>query len=109
MLRMLSHKLWIVMLAVPGASFALGLGDIHVQSALHQPLTAEIELVGATPEDLARLSAGIANEDTFRRYGLERASFLFSTTLKVSQDKQGRPVLLLRSADAFTEPVVTFL
>jgi FimV-like protein len=109
MLRLSSHKLWIVMLAVPGASFALGLGDIHVQSALHEPLTAEIELVGATQEDLARLNAGIANEDTFRRYGLERAPFLFTTTLKVSQDKQGHPVLLLRSADAFTEPVVTFL
>jgi len=109
MLRTLDRKLLVLILALPGASFALGLGDIHVDSALHQPLTAQIELVGATQEDLARLSAEIANEETFRRYGLERPPFLFTTVLKVGQDKQGHPVLVLRSNEAFTDPVVTFL
>jgi FimV-like protein len=109
MLRMLGHKLLLLSLALPGASLALGLGDLHVESALHQPLTAQIELVGATQEDLARLSARIADEETFERYGLERPAFLFTTALKISQDKQGHPVLVLRSTDAFTDPVVTFL
>jgi FimV-like protein len=88
---------------------ALGLGDIHVQSALHEPLTAQIDLIDATPADLASLSAEIAAAELFQRYSLERPSFLSSTALRVIQDNQGRPALALRSTAAFTEPVVTFL
>ena len=48
-------------LVLPSAALAFGLGDIHVKSALHEPLAAEIELVGATDDDLAALTAGIAD------------------------------------------------
>ena len=34
----------------PQALYALGLGDIKLNSALNQPFDAEIELVAATPE-----------------------------------------------------------
>ena len=40
-----------LLLAVPAMTHALGLGDIHLSSALNQPLRADIELVGATAED----------------------------------------------------------
>ena len=33
----------------PSLSWALGLGDIHLESALNEPLRAEIDLVAATP------------------------------------------------------------
>ena len=48
-------------LAMPGAAHALGLGDIHVDSALNEHLVAEIDIVGATPEELADLRAAVAN------------------------------------------------
>lgn len=108
MLRRLGYKL-LLGLALPSVSFALGLGDIHVESALHQPLAAQIEIVGVTAENSAGLSAEIADEEMFRRHGLERPVALSSTALTVRQDKQGRAVLILRSTDAFTEPMVTFL
>ena len=38
----------------PGALYALGLGEIKLNSALNQPFDAEIELVSATQEDLGR-------------------------------------------------------
>jgi pilus assembly protein FimV len=109
MLRSFGPTLLTPILALPSASLALGLGDIHVESALHQPLVAQIDLVGATSDDLARLNGGIANEEIFQRYGLERPSFLSGTALVVGQDRQGRPVLILRSTERFTEPAVTFL
>jgi pilus assembly protein FimV len=96
-------------LAMPGAASALGLGDIHVDSALNERLAAEIDLVGATPEDLIDLRAAVANRDTFLRYGAERPAFLASATFKVATDSQGHPVLAIRSTDAFTEPLVNFL
>lgn len=109
MLRPSVLKILILGLLAPGAALALGLGDIHVQSALHQPLTAQIEIVGAGPENTAGLSATIADAETFQRYGLERPSSLASTALTVHQDGQGHAVLFLRSTDSFTEPMVTLL
>ncbi len=46
------------LLAVPGASFALGLGEIHLRSSLNAPLNAEIELT-ASAEELTSLRAQI--------------------------------------------------
>jgi FimV-like protein len=96
-------------LVLPGAAFALGLGDIRIKSALHEPLAAEIELIGATDDDLAALSAGMADAETFERYGLERPLALSTTTFQVGKDSRGDPVISLRSTDALREPVLTFL
>ena len=87
-------------LAMPGAAHALGLGDIHVDSALNERLVAEIDIVGATPEELADLRAAVANRETFLQLGAERPAFLNSATFKLSEDKRGRPVLSVRSTDA---------
>jgi pilus assembly protein FimV len=96
-------------LSVPGAAHALGLGDIHVDSALNERLAAEIDIVGATALDLTDLRAKLANRETFLRYGADRPAFLSSATFKVTQDSQGRPVLAIRSTESFTDPVVNLL
>src|SRR3984885_4952636 len=96
-------------LSMPGAAQALGLGDIHVDSGLNERLAAEIEIVGATPLELAELKAAVANHETFLHYGAERPAFLASTTFRVAQDAHGRPVLAVRSSESFTEPVINFL
>ena len=100
---------WMMALTMPGAAQALGLGDIHVDSALNERLAAEIDIVGATPLELADLKAALANRETFARFGADRPAFVASTTFKVTQDSQGRPVLSLRSTESFTEPVVNIL
>jgi pilus assembly protein FimV len=96
-------------LSVPGAAHALGLGEIHVDSALNERLAAEIDIVGATALELTDLRAAVANREIFARYGADRPAFLSSATFKVTQDSQGRPVLAVRSTESFTEPVVNFL
>jgi pilus assembly protein FimV len=96
-------------LSLPGAAHALGLGEIHVNSALNEPLAADIDIVGATAEELSSLTASVANKDAFLRFGAERPSFLASATFKVSHDVKGKPVLLIRSTESFTEPVVNLL
>ena len=84
-------------LSMPGAVQAIGLGEIHVDSALNERFAAEIDIVGATALELADLRASVANRDTFLRYGVDRPAFLASATFKVAQDAQGRPVLAVRS------------
>jgi pilus assembly protein FimV len=96
-------------MSLPGAARALGLGDIRVDSALNEPLSAQIDIVGATREELVELTAKVANREMFQRYGADRPSFLATATFKVGLDSQGRPVLNVRSAEAFTDPVINFL
>jgi pilus assembly protein FimV len=96
-------------LSMPGAAHALGLGDIHVDSALNERLSAEIDIVGATALELNDLRAALASRETFLRHGADRPAFLASTTFKVTEDAQGRPVLAVRSTESFTEPVVSLL
>jgi len=90
-------------------SWALGLGDIHLESALNEPLRAEIDLVAATPEELAGLRATLAANDAFVRYGIDRPSFLSSLAFKVGKSKDKRDVLLVTSSQSISEPFVTFL
>ena len=96
-------------MSLPGAAKALGLGDLRVDSVLNEPLSAQIDIVGATRDDLIELTAKVANHEIFQRFGADRPSFLQSATFKVGLDPQGRPVLNVRSAEAFTDPVINFL
>ncbi len=93
----------------PSLSWALGLGEIHLNSALNEPLRAEIDLIAATPDELTALRADLASREAFTRYGIDRPPFLSSMTFKVGKSKDGRDVLLVRSSDAIPEPFVTFL
>jgi pilus assembly protein FimV len=96
-------------LSMPGTGHALGLGDIHVNSKLNEPLAAEIDIVGATADELLGLRASLANRETFQRFGFEWPAFLSSTTFKVTHNGQGQPVLMVRSSDSFTDPLVNIL
>ncbi len=94
----------------PSLSWALGLGEIHLNSALNEPLTAEIDLVAAAPDELTALRASLAPREAFTRYGIDRPPFLSTLTFKVGKSsKDSRDVLLVRSTDAIPEPFVTFL
>src|SRR5208282_804745 len=96
-------------LLIPSLSWALGLGEIHLNSALNEPMNAEIDLIAASPEELTALRANLAGRDSFTRYGIDRPPFLSTLTFKVGKSKDGRDVLLVRSADSIPEPFVTFL
>jgi pilus assembly protein FimV len=93
----------------PSLSWALGLGEIHLNSALNEPMKAEIDLIGATPDELAAMQATLAGKDSFTRYGIDRPPFLSTLTFKLGKSKEGRDVLVVRSTDAIPEPFVTFL
>ncbi|MEP7245646.1 MAG: FimV/HubP family polar landmark protein [Gammaproteobacteria bacterium] len=93
----------------PPAAFALGLGDVRLLSSLNAPLDAEIELVGATPEELGTLKAQIATRDTFARYGLDWPAALGTVTLTPQRKPDGKEVIRLRTSDTITEPFLTLL
>src|SRR5271167_1984044 len=93
----------------PSLSWALGLGEIHLNSALNEPLRAEIDLIAASPDELPALRANLAGKDSFTRYGIDRPPFLTTFTFTLGKSKEGRDVLVVHSSDAIPEPFVTFL
>jgi pilus assembly protein FimV len=96
-----------LLVAVPGISFGLGLGEIQLKSTLNAPLNAEIELT-ATDEELATLKAQLASRDTFTRYGLDYPAFLLGVQVQLVR-QSGRNVIQLTSSASITEPFATFL
>jgi pilus assembly protein FimV len=97
------------LLLAPQAAFSLGLGDIRLGSALNEPLSAEIDLVAPTAEELSSMSAQLASRELFQRYGLERPGYLDTVQFRVGRGRDGRNVLLVNSAAPVSEPFVTFL
>ena len=102
-------RLLVLALSLPEVSHALGLGNMRVESILNEPLSAQIDIIGATPEELQAITATVASAELFQRFNAERPAFLSSATFSVGTDATGKPVLNIQSSDAFTEPLVEFL
>lgn len=109
MVRKIAFSVWLALLIVPFSAQGLGLGEITLNSALNQPLDADIELLSVEQEDLATLTATMASRDLFARYGLDRASFLDSISLDVRSRTDGRQVIHVSSNRSISEPFVTML
>ncbi|MDJ0911236.1 MAG: FimV/HubP family polar landmark protein [Woeseiaceae bacterium] len=99
-----------LVLLISSEVWALGLGEIRLESGLNQPLRAEIELLAATPEELANLRIDLASAETFERYGIDRPFYLQDITFEVvrSGTADGNFVRV-RSTSAMREPFLTFL
>ena len=96
------------LLAAPLGAWALGLGDIELQSALNQPFQAQIAL-SATPEELQGLRITLAGTDTFQRYGIDRPAFLSALEFRVAAGRDSRAVIQITSRESIAEPFVTLL
>ena len=92
--------------SVPDQARALGLGDLRVTSALNEPLSARINIVGATADELTAATATVASAEVFQLHHLDRPAYLASVRFKIVRDGVGGAVLEIRSSDVFTDPVV---
>lgn len=91
-----------------GVSNALGLGELQLDSALNQPLSASIQLQGVeglSPEDI-RVS--LANQEAFQNAGIDRPFFL--TDLRfVPVVENNRLIIRVESSRPVREPFLNFL
>ncbi len=96
----------LVLSIMSSGAWAIGLGDITLDSALNEPLRAEIQLLSATPEELQDLKISLASADTFERYGLDRPAYLQGIQFNIVR---GNGVVQLRTPVPITEPFLTFI
>jgi pilus assembly protein FimV len=87
-------------------ALALALGRVTVQSALGEPLRAEIDVPEITPEEVSSLRAAIAPPATFRSQGLEYSAALSSVTITLQRRSSGSYFLQLASDRPVNEPFV---
>jgi len=92
-------------LASPDA-LALALGRVSVQSALGEPLRAEIELPEISPEEVSSLKASIASPAQFRAAGVEFSPALSSVQITLQRRPNGSYFLHLASERPVNDPFV---
>jgi len=97
-----------VMLAVGGAE-AAGLGKMSIQSAMGQPLRAEIELLSVQPEELGTVDARLASADAFRQARIQRTEAHGNLRFTIEQRANGTPYLKVTSTTPVSDPFLDLL
>lgn len=88
---------------------ALALGRITVQSALGEPLRAEIDIADITADEASSLKAGVASADTFKAAGLEYTAALTGLQINLQRRADGRAYLRLTSNRPVNDPFVDLI
>ncbi len=100
----------IALLGLSGTgAYALSLGRLTVQSALGEPLRAEVEIPEITADEAASLKAGVAQPEAFTAAGLEYSPALSSLQASVQRRPDGRAYLRLTSDRAVNDPFVDLI
>ena len=95
-------------LSTTGA-MALSLGRITVQSALGEPLRAEIEVPDINAEEAASLRTAVALPEAFTSAGLEYNSALSSLQASLQRRADGRAYIRLTSDRPINDPFVDMI
>ncbi len=103
-------SLVIALSGLPASSaFALALGRISVQSALGEPLRAEIDIPEINAEEAASLKPSLARPEAFRAAGLEFNQALTGLQVSLQRRADGRAYIRLVSDRAVSEPFVDLI
>ena len=88
---------------------ALSLGRITVQSALGEPLRAEVDVPEINADEASSLKASVASPEAFRAAGLEYNPAM--TTLQVSLQRRsdGRAYIRISGDKAINDPFVDMI
>lgn len=112
---MLTRKCqWILMallaacLATPAQTWALGLDELDVTSALNERFVGTIELLDAQGLQTSEIVVSMASREDFERVGVER--FFYLTNLKFSVEMvNGSALVKVSSTQPIAEPYLNFI
>ena len=98
------------LLALGGTNaLALSLGRITVQSALGEPLNAEIDIPDINAEEAASLKVQVASPANFKSAGLDYSPVLTGLRMVLQKRPDGRSYLRLSSDRLVQEPFVDLI
>ncbi len=99
----------LALVAGSGSAWAAGLGRLTVQSALGQPLRAEVEITAMSPAEASSLNARLADPAAFRQAGLEFNPALRGLRFAIERRGTGRPIVRITSTQPLNEPFVDLM
>lgn len=88
---------------------ALALGRIVVQSALGEPLRAQIDIPEINADEASSLTVGLASGEAFRAAGMDFNPALSNLQITLQRRADGRAYLQLTSTRPVTEPFVDLI
>jgi len=94
MLRKSAVLLAALLCSVASQVYALGLGNVTVESYLNQPLRVRIEVLQLGDTRLEDVSVQMASVDNFARFNIERVGFLSEVRFRVETTAGGNYVVL---------------
>ncbi|CAN7197049.1 peptigoglycan-binding protein LysM [Pseudomonas sp. LjRoot71] len=92
-----------------GMAHALGLGEVTLQSALNQPLVAEIELLEVRDLASNEVIPTLASPEAFTKAGVDRQYFLTDLKFTPVLKPNGKSVIRVTSSKPMREPYLNFL
>lgn len=90
-------------------AWALALGRATVQSALGEPLRAEIDVPSITADEASSLSLRIGGAEAFRAAGMDMNALLSDVQFNVVRRADGRTTIRLQSSRPVTEPFLDLI
>jgi pilus assembly protein FimV len=96
-------------LALPLSVQALGLGKLTVESALGQPLSAKIELLPGSKEELDSIVAKIADPALYRQNNLQYQAALSRARITIERGANGETYLRVSSPTLMNEPYLDLM
>jgi pilus assembly protein FimV len=109
MLKRLTLLLAALGMLLPVAVSALGLGEIRLNSALNEPLRAEIPLISIDAEEIDVLSVKLASRAQYEQAGIEQVPELRQLRFEPTTGADGKPVIRVTTRNAVAEPFLNFL
>ena len=109
MLRRLSLAAAITAALSPVSVSALGLGEIHLKSALNQTFNADIDLVAVKAGEIDGVKVGLAPAEAYAEAGVERPFLLSKLRFKPIRLRGGKAVIRVTSKEPIREPFLDFL
>lgn len=95
--------------ATAGQAYAFGLGGIKVQSALGQPLKAEIDITQLNADEASSLKVGVAPPEAFQSAKLQYSTALSGVQISLEHSPDGRAYLRVTSNSPINEPFLDLL
>lgn len=107
------HRVAVAAAAVCGlwgsSAMALSLGRITVQSALGEPLRAEVDLLDINAEEAASLQPSVASPESFKAAGLDYNPALSNLQASLRRRSDGRAYIRLSGERVINDPFVDLI
>jgi len=89
--------------------YAAGLGKLILNSALGQPLNAEIDIVATNSDEVSSLKASVATREAFAQAGINYEPIFSSFKSSIESRTNGNPYIKITSPQAVNDPFLNIL